>query len=100
MSVRRISETNLGLYMWEMPNGKLVANEDLDFLNIPAFRGDLRAISEITKVAKALGCEEGKPVFKEGHRRVTDYEYEDQMARMQAGYIPDPYDIGVYKETR
>lgn len=98
MSVKRISETNIGVYLWEMPDGRWVADQDMNFLNVPALRGDLRAIASITKVAKALGLEEGRPVFSEGHRRVTDAEYEDQVARLQSGLVPDELDIGVYKD--
>lgn len=99
MAVKRISETNLGVYMWEMPDGRWAADQDMNFLNIPATRGDLTAIAKITKVANSYEeLKAGKPVFVEGVRRVTDAEYEDQVARLQSGLIPDELDIGVYKD--
>lgn len=93
-----VSQTDVGMYLWQMPNGQFVADEDLNFMNIPAMRGDLTAIKKISDAARYYGIEEGAPFFLEGSRRVTDEELEEQKERMRNGLVPDPYDIGVYKD--
>lgn len=93
-----VRETNLGVYVWQLPDGNFLADEDLNILSITAMRGDLRAMAEISKVAKYLGYE-GTPIFAEGRRKISDDEWEEQNWRIENGLIPDPYDIGVYKEN-
>lgn len=83
-----------GVYVWRI-NGKPVVNENYDYLVAPARRGDLRAIKKLTDfVHNELGIFEGGPVFEEGARPISEGEWEEQMARMQNGETPDPYDLG------
>lgn len=83
-----------GVYVWRI-DGKAVVDEDFNYLVAPARRGDLRAIKRLTEfVRNELGITEGGPCFEEGARPISQDEFEDQMARMQAGETPDPYDIG------
>lgn len=96
--ISSVSETNLGVYVWKLPNNTFVADENANVMSISAFRGDLSAISAITKAARHYGFPEGEPVFLEGHRKVSDEEFQEQVYRMSQGLVPDPYDIGVYKE--
>lgn len=96
--VKIVEETDWGLYIWEMPDGKVVADEDKNFLNIPARRGDKEKIKILTEAARSYGIEEGKPVFLSGHRRVTDEEYEYQKQRLEWGLIPDELDYGAARD--
>lgn len=83
-----------GVYTWRI-DGKAVVNENFDYLVAPARRGDMRVINKLTDfVRNELGITEGGPVFEEGVRPISEEEWEDQMARMQAGDTPDPYDLG------
>lgn len=83
-----------GVYTWRI-NGKAVVDQDLNYLIAPARRGDVRAIQRITSfVREELGITEGGPVFEEGVRPISEDEWENQMARMQNGETPDPYDLG------
>lgn len=93
-----VSETNLGVYVWQLPDETFVADENANVMSITAMRGDLSAISKITAAAKHYGFEEGTAVFLEGARKITDDELQEQVYRMNQGLVPDPYDIGVYKE--
>lgn len=94
-----VSETNLGIYVWQLPDGGYLIDDDFNVLSITAFRGDLKAMANISKVARNLGFE-GTPYFVEGARKISDTEFEVQKERMLEGLIPDPYDIGVYKESQ
>jgi hypothetical protein len=96
--ISTVSETNLGVYVWQMPDDSFVADSEANVMSIAAMRGDITAISKITNAAKHYGFEEGKPVFLEGVRKISDEELQEQIYRMNAGLVPDPYDIGVYKE--
>lgn len=96
-TARIVSETNLGIYVWELPDGEFVAN-GLDILSIDAVRGDIQKMAAIQRAAKAYGYPEGKPVFCEGYRKITDEEFEVQYERMQMGMIPDTQDIGNYQD--
>lgn len=94
---RIVSETNVGIYVWQLPDGNFVA-DGLNVLSIDAVRGDIQKMAAIQKAAKAYGYPEGKPVFCEGYRKITDEEFEIQYARMMQGLTPDPLDIGVYQD--
>jgi len=93
-----VSETNLGVYVWQLPDETFVADEKANVMSISSFRGDLKAISAIRKAASYYGFDEGSPIFLEGARKITDEELQEQIYRMNQGLVPDPYDIGVYKE--
>lgn len=96
--ITEVQETDYGLYLWEMPNGALVADDDKNFLNIPARQGDQEKIKLLRDTVKSFGIHEGQPVFWAGHRRVTDEEYEYQKQRMEWGLIPDELDYGAARD--
>ena len=96
--VKIVEETDYGLYLWEMPDGSIVADDEKNFLNIPGKRGDMSKIKIITETVRSFGIEEGKAVFLSGHRRVTDEEYEYQKQRMEWGLIPDELDYGAARD--
>lgn len=96
--VKIIEETDYGLYLWEMPDGSIVADDEKNFLNIPGRRGDLEKIKILTETVRSFGIQEGKPVFLSGHRRVTEEEYEYQKQRLEWGLIPDEMDYGAARD--
>lgn len=93
-----VEESHFGLYVWVMPNGLPVGDDDGNFLNIPAEKGDREKINMLEQAVRHYGIIEGRPMFLAGRRRVTNEEYEEQKARQAAGLVPDPYDIGAIKE--
>lgn len=88
-----VEETNLGMYVWEMPDGSWVADSDKRFMHIVAKKGDERRIKQLRDAARSYGIDEGSPRFLSGHRPVSDEEYEEQVSRLHEGYEPDQYDI-------
>ena len=96
--VKIVEETDYGLYLWEMPDGSIVADDEKNFLNIPGKRGDMSKIKIITETARSFGIEEGKPVFLSGHRRVTEEEYEYQKQSLEWGLVPDELDYGAARD--
>jgi len=83
-----------GLYMWKMPNGAYVADEDRNFLNIPSEYGDRRRIAILRDTVRSFGITDGQPVFYAGHRQIDDEEYELQRERARLGLVPDTEDVG------
>lgn len=95
---RVVEETDLGLYVWTMPDGRLVGDDEGNFLNIPSRKGDRQKIELLRQVVRSYGVEEGQALFLPGRRRITDEEFEEQKARQAAGLVPDPYDVAALKE--
>lgn len=93
-----VSETNIGLYVWELPEGRYLSDNEGNLLNIPSRRGDIARIAKLCAVAKHYGFPDGNAVFIEGVRRVSDDEHAEQVRRMAAGETPDEYDIGALRD--
>lgn len=98
MTFRPVIDGDLGLYLWQMPNGKYFGNGDGDFLIIESRHGDIAKMNEIYRAAKYYGAEGGRAVFISNARAVTQSEQEDQMERMLDGKTPDPYDLGALRD--
>jgi hypothetical protein len=96
--ITEVEETDYGLYLWEMPDGSLVADDQKNFLNIPAKKNDGEKIKLLVDTVKSFGIHEGRAVFWSGHRRVTDEEFEYQKQRMEWGLIPDELDYGAARD--
>lgn len=76
--VKKIKQTDVGTYVWKLPSGNLLANEDGEILNCPAVRGDIGQQIAIAKAARSFGYPEGEAVFEEVHR-CTESEYWEQV---------------------
>ena len=88
-----VEEVNWGLYVWQMPDGKVVMDEEGAYLSIPSLKGDIRQIKKLKDAAKHYGLEDGTPLFMSGHRPVTDEELEMQKQRMEMVLVPDEHDL-------
>lgn len=80
-SVKKIKQSDVGSYVWRLPNGKLLANESEEILNCPSVRGDIGQQIAIAKAARHYGFPEGEAVFEEAHR-CTEAEYWEQMDQL------------------
>jgi hypothetical protein len=98
MKVTPIEEVSYGTYLWETSEGKLVMDEDGNYMCIYAIKGDPKKISELKRFAKEYGVEDGKPVWFSGHRPVSDEDYEYQKQRLDLGLVADEWDIPALKE--
>jgi len=91
-------ETILGIYVWEMPDGKWIGDDEGNFLSVTSKKGNRDRIEALAKEVRSYGIYEGQPKFLAGRRKIDDEEYEYQQQRLKWGLVPDPLDIGVYKE--
>jgi hypothetical protein len=98
MKITPIDEVNWGLYVWQMPDGKVVMDEEGAYLSIPSIKGDIRQIKKLKNVAAHYGLEEGTPLFMAGHRPVTDEELAEQKQRLDIGLVPDVQDTPAMME--
>ena len=104
MDIKRTSakmksgETRLGVYVWEMPDGRWIGDEDNHFLSIASMIGNRERIAALANAVRHHGINEGQPKFIEGSRQIDDEEFEYQKQRLRWGLTPDPLDIGVHKD--
>jgi hypothetical protein len=88
-----VDETNIGLYIWMLPTGEPLADEDANFLAIPAKRGDKKRMKLLADTANSYGYPDGEAVFYAGSRRISDDEFWHQVDNIMNGRVPDDYDI-------
>jgi len=93
-----LEETTLGVYVWEMPDGRWIGDDDGNYLSITSKKGNRDRIELLAKAVRSYGIYEGKPKFLSGNRKIDDEEFEYQKQRLKWGLTPDPLDIGTYKE--
>jgi hypothetical protein len=91
---KTVDEYDYGIWVWQCEDGEVLGDGDGNIMNVPGLRNDREAQEKITKAAKYYGFPDGKPVFWQGKRRITDEEYEEQQARAKLGLVPDPLDTG------
>lgn len=98
MRISEVKETNLGIYVWEMPDGSYIADEGRNWLSISSDEGNPKRIKELKETVRSFGIVIGKPTFLRGYRKIDDEEYGRQQARLRLGLIPDELDIPAYRE--
>ena len=98
MKVTEVEEVNYGVYLWQMPDKSIVADEDGNYMCIYSIKGDVNKITELRNFAKSHGIDEGQPLWQSGHRPVSDEEYDLQKQRMEWGMVADEWDIPALKE--
>ena len=104
MDINRINtkiledETTLGIYVWEMPDGRWIGDDEGNFLSVTAKKGNKVKIEALAKEVRSFGIYEGQPKFLSGRRKIDDEEFEYQQQRLKWGMVPDPLDIGNYKD--
>ena len=94
-----IEETRLGIYVWEMPDGRWIGDDDGNFLYITSTKGNRSKIAALADSVRHYGIYEGQPKFLSGRRKIDDEEFEHQNERLKWGLTPDPLDIGEYKDS-
>jgi hypothetical protein len=91
-------ETRLGIYVWEMPDGKWIGDDEGNFLSITSTKGNKSRVNALADEVRSYGILEGRPLFLSGRRKIDDEEYQYQQQRLKWGLVPDPMDVGNYKD--
>jgi hypothetical protein len=82
-----------GVLVWQLPDGKVLGDDQGNILSLEAYRGDLRARQKMRDAAASYGFPEGETLFMPGRRKLTQSEWEDSMAMMRDGK-DNPWDTG------
>ena len=104
MDIKRVNqsvveETILGIYVWEMPDGRWIGDDEGNFLSVTSKKGNKEKIKMLANAVRHYGITEGKPKFLSGRRKIDDEEFEYQQQRLKWGLVPVPLDVGVYKDS-
>jgi len=91
-------ESILGIYVWEMPDGRWIGDDDGNFLSITSKKGNRANLDALAREVRTFGIYEGGPKFLSARRKINDEEFEHQKQRLDWGLVPDPFDIGNYKD--
>ena len=91
-------DTTLGIYVWRMPDGRWVGDDDGNYLSITSIKGNRSRIDLLAAAVRSYGIDVGEPLFLAGKRKIDDEEFEYQKQRLEWGLVPDPLDIGNYKD--
>ena len=91
-------ESILGIYVWEMPDGRWIGDDDGNFLSITSKKGNKSKVDALVREVRSYGIHEGRPKFLSARRKIDDEEFEYQKKRLDWGLIPDPLDIGNHKD--
>ena len=92
-------ESTLGIYVWKMPDGRWIGDDDGNFLSITSKEGNKERMNLLADAVRSYGIYEGQPHFLSGRRKIDDEEFEYQQQRLKWGLTPVPLDIGVYKDS-
>jgi len=104
MDINRINtkvlkeESTLGIYVWEMPDGRWIGDDDGNFLSVTSQKGNRSRIDALAREVSSFGIYEGGPKFLSARRKIDDEEFQHQKQRLDWGLVPDPLDIGSYKD--
>lgn len=93
-----VEEYAYGMYVWQLPDGTVLADDDDNVMNVFCMKGNREKIALLAEAAKYYGFPEGRPLWWPGKRRITDEELEHQRAREAAGLVPDPMDFAAIRD--
>jgi hypothetical protein len=93
-----IEDSVLGIYVWEMPDGRWIGDDDGNFLSVTSKKGNRSRIDALAREVSSYGIYEGQPKFLSARRKINDEEFAEQEQRLKWGLVPDPFDIGSYKD--
>jgi hypothetical protein len=91
-------ESTLGIYVWEMPDGRWIGDDDGNYLSVTSKKGNRSRMDALAREVKSYGIYEGQPLFLSARRKIDDEEFLYQQQRLNLGLVPDPMDIGNYKD--
>ena len=81
-----------------MPDGRWIGDDDGNFLSVTSKKGNRSRIDALAREVRSFGIYEGGPKFLSARRKITDEEFAEKEQRLRWGLVPDPLDIGNYKD--
>ena len=65
-----LEETTLGIYVWEMPDGRWIGDDDGNFLSVTSKKGNRSKMDSLAREVRSYGIYEGQPKFLSGRRKI------------------------------
>ena len=65
-------ESTLGIYVWEMPDGRWIGDDDGNFLSITSKKGNRSNLDALAREVRTFGIYEGGPKFLSARRKIDD----------------------------
>jgi hypothetical protein len=93
-----VEDSILGVYVWEMPDGRWIGDDDGNYLSVTSKKNNKSRIDALAREVRSFGIYEGRPKFLSARRKINDEEFAEQESRLKWGLVPDPLDIGNYKD--
>ena len=68
MDIKRVNQsvvedTILGIYVWEMPDGRWIGDDDGNFLSVTSKKGNRQRMNLLADAVRSYGIYEGQPKF-------------------------------------
>lgn len=82
------NNANYGLYVWILPSGEPLMDDDGNTLNVPAIQYDIQKMAALAQAAAHYGFPDGTAKFMPGVGRATDTQYREDIDRMANGLTP------------
>ena len=86
------TETAFGVCVWQFPDGSYLMDREQNHFCAQGRPYDPIVEYKLTQEVLGMGIEEGKAFWLPGFRKITGNEWEDQMAALQDGEVPDAVD--------
>lgn len=90
-----VPESAHGVCLWQLDETSkygagFVSDSDRNYLCMEGLVGDPRVERAMAEAVEYwTGETGGRPIWKAGHRQISDSEFDDQNERLEVGLIPD-----------
>jgi hypothetical protein len=63
-------ESTLGIYVWEMPDGRWIGDDDGNFLSVTSKKNNRSRMDALAREVRSYGIYEGQPKFLSARRKL------------------------------
>jgi hypothetical protein len=96
--IMETDETRFGVCLWRFDDGSYLMDDQLNHFSAQGVPYDPLVEQKMRRAVLQMGIENGAPFWLPGLRKITEGEWEDQMASLLDGEIPDAVDV--YRQNR
>lgn len=81
-NISQVRTSNMGVYVWKLPNGLPFTDGEGNLLNVPSRYGDIVQMAKLARAAAYYGQPDGTAEFMASSHRCTDEELMEQLDTM------------------
>lgn len=86
-------DVGYGVCVWRFDDGSYLMDEYQNHFCAQGVPFDIEVEKKMIREATLMGISTGKPFWLPGFRKISTNEWEDQMALLLEGEIPDAVDV-------